>query len=356
LESLNISDVDIFRFADSQLKRAYGNLVEAEALRRLPEGPERDLLIDHLNQKMDLRLETILRVLVTQDQSGQMRIIWRGLFSTDSRQKSNALEALEDSIGPSLSKGMVPLLEDLPISECLGIGKKMFQLPELDSNPGRLFRHLLSKHDWVTVVLCLHLMGEKDFDGLDKDIVAGLEQTENRYVLQMAQMSKGMHLDIHKKETDMETEISIPDKIFHLRGIHIFEGLAVSELAAIASVTEEEVCSDGKNVINEGEQGETMYMIISGEVSVIKGQEGGNELVLDHIHKGDYFGEMALFEDMERSATIRTVEETRLLVLHKREFTEIVREYPQIALTICKVLSHRLRRSHEKLQSLEKNN
>jgi CRP-like cAMP-binding protein len=63
---------------------------------------------------------------------------------------------------------------------------------------------------------------------------------------------------------------------------------------------------------------------------------------------------MALFEDVVRSATVRTAEESRLLVLNKQEFTEIVREYPQIALHICRVLSDRIRRLHQKIQSYEK--
>jgi len=149
----------------------------------------------------------------------------------------------------------------------------------------------------------------------------------------------------------MTTEISIPDRILHLRGIQVFEGLSVSELAAVASVTEEEVYPADLEVIREGDPGDTMYLIIQGKVSVIKGQGDPDETELGQIGSGDYFGEMALFEDDVRSATIRTIEETRLLVLHKREFTEIVREYPQIALHICKVLSQRIRKLHEKVKS-----
>jgi CRP-like cAMP-binding protein len=114
------------------------------------------------------------------------------------------------------------------------------------------------------------------------------------------------------------------------------------------------VFPEGSIVIKEGDQGETMYMIIAGEVSVLKGQNGGHEIELDRMRGGSYFGEMALFEDQVRSATIRAEEETRLLVLHKREFNEIVREYPQIALHICRELSHRLRKLHEKVQRYEK--
>ena len=355
LESLEIKDVDVFRFARSQLERAYRNLDEAEALRLLDGSEERDLLFDHLNQKKDARLETILRVLATQDQSGRMRIVWRGIYSADSRQKSNAIEALEDLVGHSLSKMMLPLVEDLSPSECLAVGRKIFELPRFDSNGKTLYNHLLAKYDWVTVVLALYLIGKEGLDGVDKEIVEDLAKSENPYIQQMAQsVESGERTHVQSEEAGMETSSSIPDKILRLRGIQIFEGLSVSELAAIASVTEEVVHPVGTLVINEGETGETMYMIIAGEVSVNKSQEGGSEIELDRILAGDYFGEMALFEDVVRSATIRTEEETRLLVLHKQEFTEIVREYPQIALHICRILSQRIRVLHEKIKREEK--
>jgi ATP/ADP translocase len=355
LESLEIKDVDVFRFARSQLERAYRNLSEAEALRSLQGGEARDLLMDHLVEKKNARLETILRVLATQDRSGRMRIVWRGIYSADSRQKSNAIEALEDLVGHSLSKTMLPLVEDLSSSECLAIGRKNFELPNFDSNGEILYHHLLGKYDWVTVVLTLYLIGKQGFDGVDREIVEDPVKSNNPYIRQMAQsVVSGQLALVHSEETDMETSSSIPDKILRLRGIQIFEGLSVSELAAIASVTEEVVHPLGTVVIKEGETGETMYMIIGGEVSVNKSQEGGPEIELDRILAGDYFGEMALFEDVVRSATIRTEEETRLLVLHKQEFTEIVREYPQIALHICRILSQRIRVLHEKIKGEEK--
>ena len=149
----------------------------------------------------------------------------------------------------------------------------------------------------------------------------------------------------------MDTEITISDKILHLKEIELFEGLSVSEFAAVASITEEVVYPLGEIVIQEGDTGETMYLIVSGEVTVTKDQGEGPQLELARIGAGNYFGEMALVDDIVRSATVRTEQESRLLVLHKQEFKEIVREYPQIALQICKVLSARIRDLHEKVKT-----
>ncbi len=350
LESLQIRDVDVLRFAKSHFDRAYTNVAELVALERLEESTEKRLLADHLAQRKRERVETVLRVLSAQDRAGRMRVIHRGIFSADARQRANALEALEDTLGSNLSKAMVPLLEDISPSQCLELGRPFVKLPRFDSKPKALCAHLLAKRDWVAVVLCLYLLERQGLDGLERETLEPLLNSPNPYVREgAAKLVSRSPSDSDRKESAMETGISIPDKILHLRSIHIFEGLAVSELAAIASVTEEVVYPQGAEIIREGETGDTMYMIIEGRVAVIKGEEG-TQLVLDHIQAGDYFGEMALFEDLVRSATIRSETETRVLVLDKREFTEIVREYPLIAMQICKVLSQRLRRLHEKLQ------
>jgi ATP/ADP translocase len=354
LALLKIKDLDIFRFARSGLERCYLYLAEMEGLQRLPEGQERDLIIGHLENKKQIELENVLRVLAVEDSSGQMRIVWRGLFSSDSRRRSNSQEALDDLLDASLSCIMLPLLEGDSPAETLKTGMKHFKLPDFGTDKGAVCAHLLHKQDWVTVVLTLYLISRQGRDGVGTEAIRQLAGSENKYIRQMALRAMDREdQDPRKLEEMMETETSIPEKILRLKNITIFEGLSASELAAIASVTEEVEYPAGDIVIKEGEAGETMFLIMNGTVSVIKGEakEGGQEIELARIGTGDYFGEMALFEDAVRSATIRTAEESRFLVLHKQEFTEIVREYPQIALHICKALSSRMRKLHEKIKS-----
>ena len=65
---------------------------------------------------------------------------------------------------------------------------------------------------------------------------------------------------------------------------------------------------------------------------------------------GSFFGEMALIDDAPRSATIKTTEPSRFLILHKQEFKETAMEFPRISLQICSVLSQRIRFLHGKFQ------
>lgn len=148
---------------------------------------------------------------------------------------------------------------------------------------------------------------------------------------------------------EIATAIPLTDKILHLKNIEIFADLSVNELAAVASVTEEAAFDEMEMVFREGETGDTLFLIVEGEVAVIKDCNADREFELDTIGPGDYFGDMALFGDDRRSATIRVKKDARFLTLNKQELQEIVREYPQIALHVCRVLSVRIRRLHGKI-------
>jgi CRP-like cAMP-binding protein len=151
-------------------------------------------------------------------------------------------------------------------------------------------------------------------------------------------------------DTDPPDKLSLGEKILLLKEIDIFSGLSASELAAIASVTEEMKLAKDEDVIKQNSIGETVYLIVDGRVSVILEKEDGNEAVIDQMAPGSAFGEMALIDDSPRSATIRTITPCRFLTLHKQEFKETAMEFPRIALQICSVLSQRIRHLHSLVQ------
>ncbi len=350
LQRLNIKSIDTYRFVRNQVEIGYRNLSEAESLKRLTESPGRNLLIRHLDQGKTVRLQNCLRVLALQDPTGKLKILTRGVFSSDARQRANSMEALEDVLDVSLSKIVLPLLEDTDFSLRLIAGRKYFSLPQVDSDGKALFSYLLNKQDWVSVVLALYMIQSSSPEAVEWGSVEKLTSSENPHIREMAAIVMYHHRENRdEKENEMEAKITIPDKILYLKGIEIFEGLSVSELAAVASVTEEVTFPAGDIVIREGSPGDTMYLIVEGTVSIIKDAGKETEFELDRIKQGDYFGEMALFEDQVRSATVKTEQPSRFLFLHKEEFKEIVREYPEIALHICKVLSSRLRKLQEKV-------
>lgn len=105
----------------------------------------------------------------------------------------------------------------------------------------------------------------------------------------------------------------------------------------------------GEIVCREGEPGAEMYIILQGKVEIVPG--GGSPVTLA---AGDFFGEMALLDQLPRSATARVVEDAVLLVLTENNFKEVIGAEPLLALRIMKRMSARLRRLDEELRNLKR--
>ncbi len=352
LESMDIKDIDVVRFVRGQTCHAYDNLIVAGSLELLPEVPARELLFAHLQQQVQVNTENILKVLAAHDDSGRIRILTRNLLYADSRQADNSLEALDSLLPTAVFKPLLPLLEKAAHDQPVSTAQKFFKLPDIAANESDLVDALSARGQWLEIALALAALNDRDPSVPRAAGLAGL--TRSLQKLSGGDHRKHLHPYLQRnkqKEISMASAISLTDKILLVREIDIFSDLAVSELAAVASVTESLRSKAHEVVIREGDRGETMYLIVKGHVAVIKHLDADNEFELDQIKSGDYFGEMALFEDQQRSASICTLSESEFLVLHKAEFNEIVHEFPEIALNACRVLSTRIRRLHARFTS-----
>ncbi|HCY88366.1 MAG TPA: cyclic nucleotide-binding protein, partial [Desulfobacteraceae bacterium] len=286
------------------------------------------------------------------DKSGKMKTAWRGIFSPDTRQRANAIELLSDVLDRKAFNQMVPLLESPSPEKALDEGRKLVKLPNLTKKGEDVITRLLNSGDWVDVIMGLSLVRDdrKNYD--IKEITAHLKSHENPIILKEVEMvSQTATSTDTPKDQGQTAEISMGEKILLLKEIDIFSGLSAEELAAIAAETEELDYPSNAEVIRQHEMGETVFLIIDGEVEVIVNQPDGKQIVLDQMGAGNAFGEMALIDDAPRSATIKTVTPSRFLILHKQEFKETAMEFPRISLQICSVLSQRIRGLHAKFQA-----
>jgi hypothetical protein len=352
LEEMSIKDLDVFRFVEFQARACFQLTAQAQGIRRLPENDLQHLLAVHLDERVWFALQTTLRVLAAQDRSGRMHRINRGIFSGDQRQRANSLEAMDDILDKRLVRVLMPLLEAMDSGERIAAGRRFFPDAVETQSPPRLFDSLLESRNWVTLMLTLILAGQSEETGLPVTRIEALTAHANPHVaLAAGNLMANTPGNRTGQEEDMETKTSIPltDRILHLKNIEIFSDLSINELAAVASVTAEAAFDEGEQVFQEGDRGDTLYLVLEGDVAVIKESNLDKEIELDSIGAGDYFGEMALFGDDRRSATIRVKKASRFLTLNKQELQEIVREYPQIALHVCRVLSIRIRHLHGKI-------
>lgn len=99
---------------------------------------------------------------------------------------------------------------------------------------------------------------------------------------------------------------------------------------------------DGEVIVRQGEVGDCMYVIQEGQVEVVV-EKDGNELRLNVLDAGQFFGEMAIVEREARVATVRALGAARVLTVDKKSFLSRVHKDPSLAFRIMETMSRRIR-------------
>jgi serine phosphatase RsbU (regulator of sigma subunit) len=128
-----------------------------------------------------------------------------------------------------------------------------------------------------------------------------------------------------------------------LARIPLFADLPADELSWLAGTLHQVTAAQGELLIREGETSDSLYIVIDGELDVLKAADTPDELAINHIGPGEYAGEMALMvPGGVRSASIRARMPTRLWLMHRDELDQLLRRQPLMAYTMVRVLSQRL--------------
>ncbi len=110
-------------------------------------------------------------------------------------------------------------------------------------------------------------------------------------------------------------------------------------------------CEGGEIIVQEGDEGDCMYVIQEGEVEVVS-VRGDRIVRLAVLGKGDFFGEMAIFEHEVRAATVRALGKVRLLTVDQKTFLRRIQQDPSLAFRIVETLSGRIRHMDEEMVEL----
>lgn len=136
------------------------------------------------------------------------------------------------------------------------------------------------------------------------------------------------------------------------RKADIFADLEPAHLDALCRAASVRPYAAGETILREDEPGDLFFFILRGQVKVFVDSEHGREVVLTHLQAGDFFGEMALFDNETRSASVSALTPSELVVLRRRDFLAVLEEEFPIARRILATLSVRLRRANEMIESL----
>jgi CRP/FNR family transcriptional regulator len=129
----------------------------------------------------------------------------------------------------------------------------------------------------------------------------------------------------------------------------VFSALGEEELARVADVTVPRRFEAGEAVFYEGDESDTCYVVRAGHARAVREHSDGRSITLANFGPGDIFGELAMFDDERRSATVETLEKTEVIAILGGDMRRLLREHPDIAVKLIAALGRRLRETNERL-------
>lgn len=282
-------------------------------------GPS-PILLKRLEERIDEGLHTALLFVTAihdEDRVAELDDLLR--HTRDRRQRAILLEALETLLSPQEKGQLMPLLEDRDLDV---LGRRA-----------------------ADALGCPVPAYEQVIGGLLNDAD---ELTRALAVATFPEHVGGRPLSLSREIDDPSRRLSTADRALMIHDTPIFRHLSTRQLMDLAKVVHEESEPAGATILREGDQGQSMYVIVDGEVEIRKA-----DTVLGNLRAGDFFGEMAIFEKETRSATVSAQTDVRLLRLEGDDLLGLIEELPTIAVSICQYLSHRLQDLNSRIQSVE---
>jgi CRP/FNR family cyclic AMP-dependent transcriptional regulator len=136
------------------------------------------------------------------------------------------------------------------------------------------------------------------------------------------------------------------DRTDLLRGIPLFEGLADEDLHALADTLGERRFLAGQSIFEQGASGTEMYILAEGHVNIHLPGEDSRRISLKDLARGEYFGELALFDHKPRSASALATTDVHLLELSAGTLSDYLERRPRAAMQILRTITERLRETN----------
>lgn len=143
--------------------------------------------------------------------------------------------------------------------------------------------------------------------------------------------------------------LSTVEKVLFLKSVDLFSKIPGEDLTQVAGIASEVSFEQNELIFQEGEMGDSLYLIVDGSVRV---HNQGKEIT--RLNEKQAFGEMAILDNEPRSASVTAVTDVACLKIDRQDFYEVMFEKVEIAYGIIRVLTGRLRDANLKLSTIPK--
>jgi CRP-like cAMP-binding protein len=133
-----------------------------------------------------------------------------------------------------------------------------------------------------------------------------------------------------------------------LRRVPLFSGIEPTRLKLLAYTSDVVTYRPGQVLVRKGDIGDAAYVIIQGDADVSVPAPSG-DVVVAHLHDGDFLGEIAILCDTPRTATVTARNELKALRIRKEPFFQLLHQFPEMAVELTRMLAERLTRTTAEL-------
>ena len=259
--------------------------------------------------------------------SPTVEVAIENLSSRDPAQRANALEALEALGEPEIVRPLLGVWE---------------ASPQPSADPSSVLLELLADDDpWLRA--CAALAASVP----DGRVGPVLEQMARADPDAIARQAAGSALEGDRVVETMPT-LPMMERVLFLRKVRLFGELTPVDLKHVAASAIEHLYPDREVIAEQGEVGDEMHIVVSGEIRVVLGSEREAPVEVAKRRSGDCVGEMAIVSEEPRMASLLAEGDVRTLSIDRSRFQRILRERPEASLAVIRVLCERLRESHSR--------
>jgi HEAT repeat protein len=252
-----------------------------------------------------------------------IRLAIENLGSRDPAQRANALETIEAVGEADVVRPLLAVWEDTAPPSGDGISV----LEELMRDPD----------PWVRACAAFASVGRAELRPGVEELVRSDGDTLVREAAAVA--LEGDRI------VEALPSLSLMERIVFLRRVPLFVDLSPADLKHVAEVATEQTFPDGEIVAEQGEPGDEMYVVLSGELRVLVSRDGNPAAEVARRGAGEYVGEMAVITHAPRMASLVAAGQVRALAIDRRRFERILRERPEASLAVMRELCNRLVKS-----------
>ena len=311
--------------------------LEIDLIKKFENNNETFLINDQLINSLNKKRSIILKLALLSYPDSPIETYLKAINSKESNSQSNVLEILENLLSKEIRDHLIPIFD--PSKQI-----KNFE----DVNKSDEIKNWLNSDNSWNVALSLHYLMHKKFP-LNK--INWSKMSTDFKIKEQCSIDWKKKESLLKNVSDFPSEKFILDdlsmystleKTIFMKGVDLFKDISGQEVSNIAQIAKEREFSANERIMNHGDNGDSMFIIISGSVKVhIDNKE------LTTLSKGDCIGEMALLDQEPRSASVTTKEETTLLEIYGEDFYDLMASRMDIMQGIVKVLSRRIRKNNQ---------